>query len=174
MPAGAITCAAYELLKNGVAGFFPEVGNEEPVMKPPGVQIGSRVRKIVGEALNLDSHEIQPKAALKGDLGAESIDILDILYRLEREFGIRIPRAELFPEAIFQGSPEYVQDGRITDKGLELLRTRLPFADLTDLESHRLVSFVPDLFTVDLLNRYLEWKLNRNAPPSGGPGTVVC
>ena len=54
--------------------------------------------------------------------GAESIDFLDIVFRLEREFGIKIPRGELFPEAIFQGDPEFVQNGKVTDKGLAELR----------------------------------------------------
>jgi acyl carrier protein len=114
------------------------------------------------EALNLDEEDITPEATLQGDLGAESIDFLDIVFRLEREFGIKIPRAELFPESIFQGNPEFAQDGRVTEKGLVELRARLPYADLSKFEQNPEVSAIGDLFTVNMLTRYLEAKL----PPS--------
>src|SRR5262249_5342292 len=100
---------------------------------------------------------------LQGDLGAESIDFLDIVFRLERKFGIKIPRGELFPESIFQGNPEFVQDGQVTDKGLDELRARMPFADLSAFEKDRQVSHIGDLFTADLITRYV---LGR-----GGAGT---
>jgi hypothetical protein len=60
---------------------------------------------------------------------AESIDFLDILFRLERQFGVRIKRGELFPESIFQGNPEFVGDGKMTDEGLRELRRRLPWTE---------------------------------------------
>ena len=75
-------------------------------------------RKTLIEALNVDEDQVTPQATLQGDLGAESIDFLDIVFRLEREFGIKIPRGELFPESIFQGDSDMVQDGKLTSKGL--------------------------------------------------------
>jgi acyl carrier protein len=117
---------------------------------------------VLTEALNADEGDITPGATLQKDLGAESIDFLDIVFRLEREFGIKIPRGELFPESIFQGDPDFVQDGRVTDKGLAELRTRMPFADLGAFEGDRRLSAVPDLFTVGLLSRYVAWKLGRD------------
>ena len=93
-------------------------------------EIYTKVSATLCEALNVDEEDIKPTATLQGDLGAESIDFLDIVFRLEREFGIKIPRGELFPESIFQGDPEYVQDGKVTPKGLDELRTRMPFADI--------------------------------------------
>ncbi len=65
-------------------------------------------------------------ATLQGDLGAESIDFLDIVFRLERNFGIKIPRGELFPENLM-ADPEWVADGKLTTKGVEELKTRLPY-----------------------------------------------
>src|SRR5881275_2916404 len=97
-------------------------------------EIYSKVSETLVEALNVDEDEISPTATLQGDLGAESIDFLDIVFRLEREFGIKIPRNELFPESIFQGDPEFVQNGKVTDKGLAELRQRMPFADLSAFE----------------------------------------
>src|SRR6476660_9297642 len=122
-------------------------------------EIFSKVSSTLVEALNVDEDEIQPQARLQGDLGAESIDFLDIVFRLEREFGIKIPRGELFPESIFEGNPEFVQDGGITDKGMVELGARMPYADLGGFEHDRQLSAVADLFTVDLITRYVTWKL---------------
>jgi len=101
----------------------------------PGTVI--EVSATLVEALNVDEEDIKPTATLRGDLGAESIDFLDIVFRLEREFGIKIPRGELFPESIFQGDPDFVQDGRVTDKGIAELKARMPFADLSEFEIRR-------------------------------------
>src|SRR6516225_4786618 len=97
-------------------------------------EIYTKVSARLVEALNVDEGEIKPTATLQGDLGAESIDFLDIVFRLEQEFGIKIPRGELFPESIFQGDREFVQNGRVTEKGLAELRAQLPFADLSGFE----------------------------------------
>src|ERR1043166_1884711 len=101
---------------------------------PTQEAIYQKVSATLVEALNVDEDEIKPTATLQGDLGAESIDFLDIVFRLEREFNIKIPRGELFPESIFQGDPDFVQEGRVTDKGLAELRARMPFADLSSFE----------------------------------------
>src|SRR3954470_24414266 len=93
--------------------------------------VSARVAEVLVEALNVEEDEIKPSSTLQGDLGAESIDFLDIVFRLEREFGIKIPRNELFPESIFQGDPDFVQNGKVTQKGLDELRQKMPFADLS-------------------------------------------
>jgi len=125
--------------------------------------IYKKVSGTLVEALNVDEEDIKPTATLQGDLGAESIDFLDIVFRLEREFGIKIPRGELFPESIFQGDPEFVQNGRVTDKGMDELRHRMPFADLSGFEKDPEVAKLSDLFTVDLITRYIEGKLSQSS-----------
>ena len=132
---------------------------------PTQEEIYSKVSATLVEALNVDEEEITPTATLQGDLGAESIDFLDIVFRLEREFGIKIPRNELFPESIFQGDPEFVQAGRVTEKGVAELRARLPFADLSQFEHNPEVGALGDLFTVGMVARYVQAKL---AQPCGG------
>ena len=127
------------------------------------VEIYGKVAKVLVEALNVDESEITPAAALNRDLGAESIDMLDIVFRLERSFDIRIPRGELFPESIFQGDPEFALEGRVTDKGMGELKSRLPYADFSGFDHDRQLSAVPDLFTVDLVTRYVAWKLGQSA-----------
>src|ERR1043165_4565357 len=126
-----------------------------------------KVAKGLVEALNLDEDEVTPTATLQGDLGAESIDMLDIVFRLERDFDIRIPQGELFPASLFQGNAEFVQEGRVTDKGLDELHTRMPYADLKEFEHDRRLSAIPDLFTVDMVARYIAWKLHQG--PGNGP-----
>jgi acyl carrier protein len=122
-------------------------------------EIYQKVSSTLIEALNVDEDQINPQATLVGDLGAESIDFLDIVFRLEREFGIKIPRGELFPESIFQGDPEFVQDGKITAKGMTELRTRMPYADLSKFEKDPDFDGLRDLFTVDLISRYIRAKV---------------
>jgi acyl carrier protein len=129
---------------------------------PTPNEIYTKVSATLVEALNVDEEDIKPDSTLQGDLGAESIDFLDIVFRLEREFGIKIPRGELFPESIFQGDPEFVQDGRVTPKGLDELRTKMPFADLSSFEKDPEVSKISDLFTVELITRYIQGKLESN------------
>src|SRR3954468_23367181 len=122
-------------------------------------EIYTKVAGTLVEALNVDEDEIKPNATLQGDLGAESIDFLDIVFRLEREFGIKIPRGELFPESIFQGDPEFVQAGKITTKGMTELRTKMPYADLSKFEANPDFDGLRDLFTVDLISRYIQAKV---------------
>jgi acyl carrier protein len=140
--------------------------DEEVLSMPSQDEIYSKVSATLVEALNVDEGEIKPTSTLQGDLGAESIDFLDIVFRLEREFGIKIPRGELFPESIFQGDPEFVQDGKVTDKGLAELKARMPFADLSQFEKNPEVSGISDLFTVEMITRYIQGKLDE--PNSNG------
>jgi acyl carrier protein len=120
------------------------------------------VVSVLVEALGVDEDDVTPSATLQGDLGAESIDFLDIVFRLEREFGIKIPRGELFPDSIFEGQADLLQDGRVTDRGLVELRSRMPYVDLDHFERDRRLGAVADLFTVELIVRYVRWKLGRD------------
>ncbi|MGL4553088.1 MAG: acyl carrier protein [Gemmataceae bacterium] len=126
---------------------------------PTQEEIFTKVSSTLVEALNVDEEDIKLTSTLQGDLGAESIDFLDIVFRLEREFGIKIPRGELFPESIFQGDPEFVHNGKVTEKGLKELRERMPFADLVTFEKDPSMARLSDLFTVDLITRYIHGKL---------------
>src|SRR5205807_8033276 len=109
-------------------------------------EIYGKVTQVLMESLNVDESDVTPTATLHGDLGAESIDFLDIVFRSEREFGIRIPRGELFPESVFQGDPDFVRDGRVTDQGMGELRSRMPYAALSAFDQDRRLTAVPDLF----------------------------
>src|SRR3954452_19994687 len=133
-------------------------------------EIRVRVAYVLVQALGVDEDEITPSTTLIEGLGAESIDFLDIVFRLEREFGIEVPRGELFVEPIFQGQAEIVQGGRVTAEGLVALRSQMPYADLSDLERDHRLGAVTDLFTVDLLVRYVAWKLGGEGASAGSDG----
>lgn len=122
-------------------------------------EVFDKVREALVEALGVDDDEVTPDATLVGDLGAESIDFLDIVFRLEKSFGIEIPRAELFPEDILTNA-EYVEDGRVTNTGVAELKKRMPFADLTKFEANPLVQEFGNLLTVNDMCRYVSSKLS--------------
>jgi acyl carrier protein len=125
-------------------------------------------------ALSVEEDEVTPSTTLLGDLGAESIDFLDIVFRLERAFGIKIPRGELFIEPLLESDTDYVREGRVTGEGLVALRSQMPYADLTSLECDRRLSAITDLFTVDLVARYITWKLQGDGASAGSaPATVL-
>jgi acyl carrier protein len=137
---------------------------------PDLADIYPRVASVLAETLNVDAADVQPGSTLQGDLGAESIDFLDIVFRLERDFGIRISSDELFPESLLDGDPDFIRDGRVTAKGLAELRARLPFADLSNFEQDPRVSAISDVFTVDLVARYIQSKLEQ--PANGHAGAA--
>ena len=122
-------------------------------------EIFSNVQETLVEALGVDTDEVTEDATLKGDLGAESIDFLDIVFRLEKSFNIKIPRGELFPDELFN-NPEYVQSGKLTPAGLVQLKKTMPHADfLGEFERDTNVDRMPDLFTVRTIVNYVVGKL---------------
>ena len=127
-------------------------------MAPTKEEVSLKVQTALVDALAVYEEEVTPEATMVGDLGAESIDFLDIVFRLEKAFNIEIPRSELFPEDILTNA-EYVQDGLVTERGLEELKTRMPFADLTRFEANPAVQDFGNLLTVSDLCRYLETKV---------------
>ena len=114
-----------------------------------------KVQGVLEDALGVDEDEITKDATLVGDLGAESIDFLDIVFRLEKEFGIKIDQAELFPDNVLN-DPQYVQDGKVTDAGMATLRERLPHANLDEFENSRDVEDFPNVFTVDAVVKFVQ------------------
>ena len=125
---------------------------------PTKAEVFEKVRTALVDALGVDEEEVSPQATMVGDLGAESIDFLDIVFRLEKAFGIEIPRSELFPEDILT-SAEYIQDGRVTPAGIAELKSRMPFADLSKFEQNPMVQDFGNLLTVSDLCRYVEGKV---------------
>jgi acyl carrier protein len=122
-------------------------------------EVFKKVQETLVEALGVDDADVKPEATLTGDLGAESIDFLDIVFRLEKTFNIKIPRGELFPDNMLN-NPDYVKDGKVTPAGVAELKKRMPHADLSDFEKDPDLNKMPDLFKVQTLVNYVESKVN--------------
>ena len=125
---------------------------------PSKEEVFEKVRESLVDALGVDDDEVTPEATLVGDLGAESIDFLDIVFRLEKSFDIKIPRGELFPEDILTNA-DYVVDGKINAEGLSELKKRMPFADLSKFEENPLVQEFATSLTVQDMCNYVESKV---------------
>ncbi len=127
-------------------------------MAPTKDEVFEKVQEALVDALGVDDDEVTAEATMVGDLGAESIDFLDIVFRLEKAFDIEIPRSELFPEDILTNA-EYVQDGRVTEAGIGELKKRMPFVDMSRFEDNPAVQEFSNLLTVNDLCRYVQTKV---------------
>ncbi|MCA9065209.1 MAG: acyl carrier protein [Planctomycetaceae bacterium] len=122
---------------------------------PSAEEIFDKVRETLCDALGVDDDEVTGEATLIGDLGAESIDFLDIVFRLEKNFDIKIPRGELFPENLASADSGFVVDGKVTEDGIAQLREKMPHADIDSFVDDPQVSKIQDLFTVDMICRFI-------------------
>lgn len=113
-------------------------------------EMESAVQDAVVQALGVDDDEVTPDATLMDDLGAESIDLLDILFRIEKSVGVKIQASDL-GEYIQGGiSDEEFSDGsdHVSAKGLEHLKTVMPQIDTEELTGTLEAEKVISLFTV--------------------------
>lgn len=125
---------------------------------PTKDEIFEKVQEVLVDALSMDDDEVTPEATLVGDLGAESIDFLDIVFNLEKSFDIKIPRGEIFPQDVFTDA-ELVQDGKITPAGLDELKKRMPYFSLDALEENPVVQDFAKHLTVQDMCNFIAWKL---------------
>lgn len=124
-------------------------------------EIYEKVKGVLVDALGVDEDEVKPNAVIRDDLGAESIDFLDIMFRLEKTFGIKIPKGEMLPENV-ASDPTMVQDGKVTPKGIAILKEKLPHSDFTEFEKDPKLENMSKLFTVDAIVNYVATKLNQS------------
>lgn len=122
-------------------------------------EVFEKVKETLVEALGVDEEEVTPQAKITADLGAESIDFLDIVFRLEKALNIKIPRGELFPDNVLN-NPQYVQEGKLTPAGLAQLKERMPHVDFTEFQGNPDISRMGDLFTVQTIANYVAKKVN--------------
>ena len=122
-------------------------------------KVFQEVQEVLVDALGVDNDEVTADATLMGDLGAESIDFLDIVFRLEKAFGIKIPREELFPAESLMNNPGLVNNGKLTEKGLIELKEAMPHTDFGSFEDDPDINKLGNLFTVNSIVNYVETKL---------------
>lgn len=125
-------------------------------------EIFTKVQEVLEDALGVDDDEVTPQATLVGDLGAESIDFLDIAFKIEQTFGFKIPQGEMFPEGVAQDE-RFVQDGKVTDEGIAELEAKMPHFDFTNFKANPQLAKIGNVFTVNGLVNYVERKLGETA-----------
>ncbi len=125
-------------------------------------EIYSKVQAVLVDALGVDEEEVTPNAVIRDDLGAESIDFLDIMFRLEKAFGIKIPRGEMIPENLAQ-DPNIVKDGVVTPAGISMLKSKMPHSDFSEFERDPKLDNMSKLFTVNAIVNYVQQKLEQPA-----------
>jgi acyl carrier protein len=129
---------------------------------PSQEEIFVKVREALVDALGVDDEEVTPEATLRGDLGAESIDFLDMVFRLEKSFDIKIERGELIPMDLLENT-QYVNDGKVNAAGIAQLKQRMPFADLSKFEADPNVQNLGDQLSVQDMVNFVEYKLKKSA-----------
>lgn len=128
-------------------------------------EIMTTVRAAVAEVLGCEESEVTPKASLMADLHAESLDFLDLLFRLESAFGIKIPRGGI--QKATQGSlsdAEFQQNGVLTEAALERLRLLMPEVDPGRFRAGLTAREIPALFTAETFARLVAWRLAESEP----------
>ena len=121
-------------------------------------EVFGKVKETLVEALGVDEEQITPQAIITSDLGAESIDFLDIVFRLEKSLNIKIPRGELFPDNVLN-NPEFVKDGKLTDAGVVELKNRMPHVDFAGFEGNPDINKLAELFKVQTIVNYVMGKV---------------
>jgi acyl carrier protein len=122
-------------------------------MTEPSTEIGARVRTIVASALDVAPERVVRHASLINDLNAESIDFIDIVFRLETEFGIEIPQ-----EDIWKGSIDATDD-RAIQAGVERLKAAMPEFRWESMPATITRAELPALITVQTITDYLTRRL---------------
>jgi acyl carrier protein len=122
-------------------------------------EIFEKVKETLVDALGVDDDEVTLAATLEGDLGAESIDFLDIFFRLEKAFSVKITRNEFLPETLLSPDSGFVKEGTVTAEGIAEIRKLAPHFDADKLTLNPKVETIKDLTTVQTLVSFVKHKL---------------
>ena len=125
-----------------------------------------KVADTIADALGCDLEEVKRDASLINDLGAESIDFLDLVFRLERAFKIKIPRGKIVEDSRGTLSEaEFEQKGLVTDQGLSQLKAFLSEVPADRFRTPLKVAEIPRLFTAETFCK-LVIRAQRATPPA--------
>jgi acyl carrier protein len=124
--------------------------SDKNISKEEIMAIFPKVAELMADALGCDRERVIPEASLIDDLGAESIDFLDIIFRLERTFKVKIQRGKIVEEARGDLSEsEFNNGGVVSDVGLERLKAFLNEVPAARFKSPLSVADIPRLFTTE-------------------------
>ena len=125
-------------------------------------EIFQKMQETLSAALGVDKNDITPEASLVRDLGAESIDFIDIIFRLEKTFDIKIPSGDLFPSHVLNDE-RFVSQGKVTPAGLAELKAKVPYLDVDSFSRDPQVAKLADFFTVRMVMNYIQDRLSKDA-----------
>lgn len=134
----------------------------DEVLKTRQDQIFSTVRACVADVLAIDPAKVTPDASLIADLGAESLDFLDLVFRLETEYGVKIPRDGIRLAAQDGLADGFDKGGVLTDDALERMRILMPEIPAAKLANGLRTHQIPELFTTETFVRLVAWRLAEN------------
>lgn len=123
--------------------------------------IENRIRSILADVLDIETQQLEAETDLIRELGAESIDLLEIALSLEREFGIKVDENKLFLKS-FRFYSDEARDKDLNQ--MDYLKTNYPFLPkkrLKELLDDMKYSIVPSIKIKDLIS-YVEWMLKGN------------
>ena len=121
---------------------------QKEITKEEIAAVYPKVAQIIADALGADAAQVKLDVPLIEGLDAESIDFLDLVFRLERAFGVKIPRGKIVEDA--RGDlPEsdFEQKGLVTEAGLKRLREFLSEVPAERFRSPLKSADIPRLFT---------------------------
>jgi len=123
-----------------------------------------KVAETIAEALGCDLEEVKPNSSLINDLGAESIDFLDIIFRLERGFKVKIPRGKIIEDARGAlSAAEFESGGVVSEAGVTRLKSFLSEVPPDRFPSPLKVAEIPKLFTTETFCKMVI-RQQKNAP----------
>ena len=125
-----------------------------------------KVAEIMADALGCDVEQVKPDSSLIDDLGGESIDFLDLVFRLERAFKVKIPRGKIIEDA--RGTlteAEFEQGGIVTDAGYERLKNFLSEVPADRFKKPLKSAAIARLFTAETFCKMVI-RQQKSAPPA--------
>ena len=125
-------------------------------------EILQKIQETLSAALGVEKNDVTPEASLVRDLGAESIDFIDIIFRLEKAFDIKIPSGDLVPSHVLNDE-RFVSQGKVTPAGLGELKAKLPYLDVDGFSRDPQVAKLADFFTVRMVMNYIQDRLSKDA-----------
>lgn len=135
-------------------------------MNPTPDELRRQIVALVADALDRDASEVSPNASLIDDLGAESIDFLDLQFRIESAFGLKFTDEELWRGSFDLADPRWVTGGRLTPEAIALVRRRQPGYAWERFAGGIAVSDLPRLLTVETIVDQLAQRLAASGAPA--------
>jgi len=133
-----------------------------------------KVKEIIADVLVIDEEDVTPNSRLIAELGAESIDFLDLVFQLEREFKIKIPRGQLEKNARGElAEDEFEKGGVITEKGMVALKAYLSEVPEESFSATMKVNEIPMLFTVETFCKLVSKAMSEQSVDGELSGTVA-